>query len=84
MRERNTSRSTAARLDRALDDGVEVERLVRDPQRPDVLAPAELLDAQLERLDHAQARLAVLETHLSRGNSAFEFARLPSLRLSNT
>jgi len=53
-------------LDRPRDDGVEVERLVRDSQRPDVLAPAELLDAQLERLDHTQARLAILKTHTSR------------------
>jgi hypothetical protein len=49
-------------VQRALDDAVEVERVVRHAERPDLLASAKLLHPHLERLEDAQPPLPIGES----------------------
>jgi hypothetical protein len=49
--------------ERRLDDRGEIEGLVRDAERPDAVARAELPGPRLERLQDAEASLALSEPH---------------------
>ena len=70
-RNRSRSRPQRVRLEdlrvltqRLLDDIVQPDRLARHPQRPQFLAPPELLRQPFERLQHAHAQLPPLMSHL--------------------
>ena len=64
MRERRDSDATLA-TERLLDDGVERQRLTRNPERVKLFARPELFDPSFERFEHTQSLLTARRGHAS-------------------